>query len=136
MQHATCQEKGEKIWRYKFFVVSLWSKNNDRIGMKILSNTHNLLIIRRLLPPPILLILCCFAACSEDSPVALEPTNLVETRTVADSTAVSDSIVVPPIQVDTVWADTLYYDYDGNPIEPPVEFNINDIETNDAAEAV
>ena len=55
MQHATCnicQEKGEKIWRYKFFVVSLWSKNNDRIGMKILSNTHNLLIIRRLLPPP------------------------------------------------------------------------------------
>ena len=104
--------------------------------MKILSNTHNLLIVRRLLPPPpILLILCCFAACSEDSPVALEPTNLVETRTAADSTAVSDSIVVP-IQVDTVWADTLYYDYDGNPIESPVEFNINDIETNDAAEAV
>ena len=104
--------------------------------MKILSNIHNLLIIRRLLPPPILLILCCFAACSEDSPVALEPANLVETRTVADSTAVSDSIVMPPIQVDTVWADTLYYDYDGNPIESPVEFNINDIETNDAAEAV
>ena len=103
--------------------------------MKILSNTYNLLIIRRLLPTPILLILCCFAACSEDSPVALEPANLVETRTVADSTAVSDSIVAP-IQVDTVWADTLYYDYDGNPIESPVEFNINDIETNDAAEAV
>ena len=103
--------------------------------MKILSNTYNLLIVKRLLPVPILLILCSFAACSEDSPVALEPTNLVETRTVADSTAVSDSIVVP-IQVDTVWADTLYYDYDGNPIEPPVEFNINDIETNDAAEAV
>ena len=82
-----------------------------------------------------MLILCCFAACSEDSPVA-EPANLVETRTVADSTAVSDSIVMPPIQVDTVWADTLYYDYDGNPIESPVEFNINDIETNDAAEAV
>ena len=39
MQHATiCQEKGEKIWRYKFFVVSLWSKNNDRIGMKTLKS--------------------------------------------------------------------------------------------------
>jgi hypothetical protein len=104
--------------------------------MKILSNTHNLLIIRRLLPPPILLILCCLAACSEDSPVALEPANLVETRTVADSTAVSDSIVVPPIQVDTVWADTLYYDFEGQPANPSFSLSIDSVETSNAAEAV
>ena len=103
--------------------------------MKILSNTHNLLIVRRLLPPPILLILCCFAACSEDSPVALEPANLVETRTVADSTAVSDSIAVP-IQVDTVWADTLYYDFEGQPANPSFSLSIDSVETSNAAEAV
>ena len=104
--------------------------------MKILSNTYNLLIIRRLLPTPILLILCCFASCSEDSPVALEPTNLVETRTVADSTAVSDSIVVPPIQVDTVWADTLYYDFEGQPANPSFSLSIDSVETSNAAAAV
>ena len=103
--------------------------------MKILSNTHNLLIVRRLLPPPILLILCCFAACSEDSPVALEPA-LVKTRTAADSTAVSDSIVVPPIQVDTVWADTLYYDFEGQPANPSFSLSIDSVETSNAAEAV
>jgi len=92
------------------------------------------LIYRRLLPPPIsvcnvgkktlrlaiptlLLLTIGFAACTEDSP---EPRNPYDaTRTAADSTAAGDNIVVPPIQVDPTWADTLYYDYEGRPTDQP-----------------
>lgn len=61
----------------------------------------------------LLLLTLGFAACTEDSPEAQNPYDT--TRTAADSTAAGDNIVVPPIQVDPTWADTLYYDYDGHP---------------------
>lgn len=93
-----------------------------------------MLIIRKLSHIAVFLAACCLAACTEDVPEPSAPGDGVTgTRTRVDSTAVVGGI---PVAVDTVWADTLRYDFDGNPIEPPVEFNVNDSHTKDAAEAV
>ena len=55
-----------------------------------------------------------FAACTDDSPASPEPENLIETRSAADSTAVGDSTASVTVEVDTTWAATYTYDYDGN----------------------
>ena len=56
-----------------------------------------------------------FTACSDDSPASPEPENLIETRSAADSTAVGDSATTSvTAEVDTTWAATYTYDYDGN----------------------
>ena len=55
-----------------------------------------------------------FAACSDDSPASPKPENLIETRSAADSTAVGDTTASVTAEVDTTWAATYSYDYDGN----------------------
>ncbi len=63
----------------------------------------------------LLLTILIFAACTDDSPVSPEPENLIETRSAADSTAVGDSATTSvTAEVDTTWAATYTYDYDGN----------------------
>ncbi len=62
----------------------------------------------------LLLTILIFAACTDDSPVSPEPENLIETRSAADSTAVGDTTASVTAEVDTTWAATYTYDYDGN----------------------
>ena len=62
----------------------------------------------------LLLTILIFAACSDDSPASPEPENLIETRSVADSTAVGDTTASVTIEADTTWSATYSYDYDGN----------------------
>ncbi len=62
----------------------------------------------------LLLTILIFAACTDDSPASPEPENLIETRSAADSTAVGDTTASVTAEVDTTWAATYTYDYDGN----------------------
>ena len=63
----------------------------------------------------LLLTIFIVAACTDDSPASPEPENLIETRSAADSTAVGDSATTSvTAEVDTTWAATYTYDYDGN----------------------
>ena len=63
----------------------------------------------------LLLTIFTFSACTDDSPASPEPENLIETRSAADSTAVGDTATTSvAVEVDTTWAATYTYDYDGN----------------------
>ena len=48
------------------------------------------------------------AACTEDYPAGTDPTDIVNTRAAADSTAAGDAAAVSPavtLSADTAWAD-------------------------------
>ena len=71
-----------------------------------------------MLPALTLGVVALVPSCSEDTP-QLDPDTLVTTRLAADSSETADVPASFVLQVDTARQDTLYYDFDGNPLPPP-----------------
>jgi hypothetical protein len=70
------------------------------------------------LPALTLGVVALTPSCSEDTP-QLDHDTLVTTRLAADSSETAETPASFVLQVDTAWQDTLYYDFDGNPLPPP-----------------
>lgn len=82
----------------------------------------------------LLLSLSLFTACTDDTPASQEPEKLSDTRTATDSTVVSSG--KSAVSVDSTWADTLDFDFNGRPVGS-VTLTLPDVpEEGDAGEAV